>query len=636
MTRMENQLLLKKEKRASNDIMKRHKNPLQGHGMVQGKPCLPIILQLRKTTCVIQCAGGVPEIAEEDFEEIADESMKLGSTKPRHIKFKRDILDEKGKPLFLKDTEWVLKEGLKENQVLTEVLTNHLYEQAGVPVVSAHYVKVGGKDAQLMEFLSDYEEPKVEELEVSPDFAEHIGADFIFANWDLFKTANWAKHNGQLIRLDNGGALDKRAQGEQKSADDWKAGEPSELGSMLKGPYAHITEKQKILSVRRLYSRLTPDRIDAAMEAAHYPEECRQEMKDIILIRMNAALLWANEKAPKMQVLKSEETPALSLASFRTAEEDDDPEYTIIDKLRILGYRIPEYICMRSDLESYIREIIMSGREREFNDFVPEISPKINPHRRLPMIGIEEMMDLTKEPEKVEKKTHCFYPAAFKFPNVIYRIKGGRLIRRMCEGEKNAFEAAFHEKDIDKVVEAIFCPVGQAARGEVVWSINEPYVFESERGGPVSTEDKYAWILEIYISDNMLQFMQDYAHFDNGTKKSGAFMGNPAFKREGIAGGIYDPEGIPNFLIKREGFAQFWATIEHYHIEKSETYLQLYTKAVVPPKTKEEIAREKERKGRAAAAIAAALEVEATAKSEGEDTTTSYGLEELWKIASSI
>lgn len=138
-------------------------------------------------------------------------------------------------------------------------------------------------------------------------------------------------------------------------------------------------------------------------------------------------------------------------------------------------------------------------------------------------------------------------------------------------------------------------------RGEIVWSVNRPYVFDRETPetpetpAKIDTSPPYAWILEIYISESMIRFISDYAFFENTVQKSSAFLGNPALKREGGSGGSSDSSGIPNFLVKKEGFEHFWRTVERYHFEEASTYIRDFLKGGVPRESEDDrIARLRE------------------------------------------
>lgn len=230
-----------------------------------------------------------------------------------------------------------------------------------------------------------------------------------------------------------------------------------------------------------------------------------------------------------------------------------------------------------------------------YQKFSPEILKKIDPHARLPLVGPEEIYEPDGNGGSMPN------PFARQMPEILYRMRGGRLIRRMSAGEKNAFEQALGERDITRVVELLFPSVEPGKRGEIAWSVNRPYVFDRETREPpetpakIDTSPPYAWILEIYISESMIRFISDYAFFENAVPKSSAFLGNPALKREGGSGGSSDSSGIPNFLVKKEGFEHFWRTVEHYYFEEAATYIRDFLKGGVPRESEDDrIARLRE------------------------------------------
>src|SRR5205085_12009406 len=96
--------------------------------------------------------------------------------------------------------------------------------------------------------------------------------------------------SGGTVRSDNGGALDRRAQGDLKATDEWGGGSVKEFESMRKkdkSTYARLIDKEIADSVRTLAFSRTPQRIDRAMAAAHYPEKQRAGLRRIILERID-------------------------------------------------------------------------------------------------------------------------------------------------------------------------------------------------------------------------------------------------------------------------------------------------------------------------------------------------------------
>lgn len=570
---------------------------------------------LKKPDCpVVQRAGGTVELRETDFEVIEDEALRKGSTRPRRIRFLRNITDEDGHILFAEGTEWVMKSGVSPTQIKTEVLTNKLYEAALVPVKPAYLARIGSQYVQLTRYIENFKSPEESELASSMDFIRYAGVDMVFANWDLFKTDNWLKESGRMIRIDNGGALDMRAQGTIRES--WTEGQPEEFRSMVKGPYRGLEAHAIAESIRRLYDVLTPDRIDRAMEESEYGAEDptgqkRRRMKAVLLSRLWHAMLWANMQFPSdsREEIPSP-MPVLASDEERTEEEivpDTMEAGTVLDTMEALrgfGFTIPDFVNTpllfrifyrwlvlpkRLLIQSIENEnewealMIIAGQLEElpdYQEFLPEILKKTDPRARLPMVGPEEIY------ESDDHGGSRPNPFARRMPEILYRMRGGRLIRRMSEEEKNAFEQALGERDITRVVELLFPTQNPGKRGEIVWSVNRPYVFDRERGGRVDTSPPYAWILEIYISERMLRFISDYAFFENSVPKSSAFLGNPALKREGGSGGNSDSSGIPNFLVKREGFEHFWRTVERYHFEKAATYIGNFLNGSVPRESK--------------------------------------------------
>ncbi len=497
----------------------------------------------------------IPTISKEDYEVM--EILDSGSTKPQHVKFKKT------------NVEKVIKFGKDEGHLMTEVLANKLYEKAGIPTLPIELVNIDGQLAQMTDFVKEFSKPDEAELVSSEDFMRHIGADMLFANWDLFKTDNWMKIKGRMVRSDNGGALDRSAQGHLKDSEDWNGRNVKDIDSMRKksnSPYNRLTDHEVADSIRTLSKVLTKKKIDEAFEESHFPVLQREGMRDIILKRLQIALEWA-DKVYEIERLvlvdhswddKSELEPDLL----------DDSPIDLASELIRLGYKHVPDNAPQERLEEFLR----NGRIQP-----PDPQPKTgNPHESIPLVGPEEML----------REDQFGGGLAKQMPKFFDRMKTGRLVRRMSDGEKAAFEKAAASKDIMEIVSLIFPQTGKpGARGEMVWSVNKPYIFEREiavikgidytGSQPKHNPEDYKWVMEIFITDEMLDFLHDYAYINNptGGSKSSAFMGNPTLKLEGQAGGRGGEDGIPNVVIKKDGFAKFWRGVQAFQFVKAEDHL---------------------------------------------------------------
>ncbi|OCX50856.1 hypothetical protein BEL04_19200 [Mucilaginibacter sp. PPCGB 2223] len=497
---------------------------------------------------------GIPAIKSTDYTVIR--ILDSGSTKPQHVKF-NDTRQEK-----------VIKFGKDDGHLRTEILANKLYTAANIPTLKVDIVTVDGQLAQMTDFVSSFSTPEQLELSSSDDFLRHCGADMLFANWDLFKTDNWMKIDGRMIRSDNGGSLDRSAQGHMKDPGDWNGKAVKDIGSMREkknSPYSSVTDHEVADSVRTLAKNLTVDKINQAFKDARYPLKQRATMRQTLLDRMKIALAWADKVYPLDKVVNVQHSTE---ERVREVIEDDDLPMDHAQALIDMGYHgvvpgmPPEF------LGEQLKNGMIKPREPQ--------GKTGNPHEMLPKVGPEELL----------RKDQFGGGLAKAMPKYFDRMKAGRLVRRMSDGERGAFEKAAGEKDMEKVLELIFPEAGKpGARGEMVWSVNKPYVFEREiaklKGEDykgTETEHRpedYHWIMEIYITQEMLDFLADYAYINNptGGAKPSAFLGNPTLKMEGQSGGVHDKGGIPNIVIKKDGFAKLWKGIQSFHFVEAEDHL---------------------------------------------------------------
>lgn len=540
----------------------------------------------------VELGGGAPALEDEGEDSIrminsdayeVERVLESGSTRPEVVRF-RDSGARK-----------VIKRGKDEGHLQSEFLSNQLYKAAGIPVLDAELIRVDGVLAQMTDFVEDVQEPDKTDLVTSPDFLRHVGSDMVFANWDMFKTDNWMEIGGRMVRADVGGALDYRAQGERKEEADWSP-EVSEIESMPSkkdSPYERVSPHEIADSVRTLESFLTEDKIDAAFVAARYPAELRGHMKAMLLERIRDAIAWADEIYPLDRSIDVEHRWNKGSPFTLPSEEPEEP-LDLAKALAEYGFNVPEDLF---SLDPEIQRTLLNDRLRSGEIEPPEPGGKTgNPYETIPMVGVEEM---TREDQFGEG-------LAQRMPVYFDRIRTGRLSRRMSDGERAAFERAAASEDIMEILDLLFPTVGNpGARGEMVWSVNKPYIFERERARMLGVEyegeeaegeaEKYCWIAEIFITDEMLKFLRDFAYVNNptgyltepeeggraarpkrvGVPKPSAFMGNPTLKMEGAAGGSKDKDdtGIPNVVIKRDGFASFWRTVRRMQFVLADEHL---------------------------------------------------------------
>jgi hypothetical protein len=137
-------------------------------------------------------------------------------------------------PVLYKDvntgTQWVVKSGAdKEKQLFNEIEADNAYRVLGVKVPPSKVMKTGpaelGKISQFIEggqTLADWKIGKTPAQinEMHKEIGKGFVADALLANWDVagLSNDNILIKDGTPYRIDNGGALKYRAQGQPKGA----------------------------------------------------------------------------------------------------------------------------------------------------------------------------------------------------------------------------------------------------------------------------------------------------------------------------------------------------------------------------------------------------------------------------------
>lgn len=212
-------------------------------------------------------------------------------------------------------------------------------------------------------------------------------------------------------------------------------------------------------------------------------------------------------------------------------------------------------------LETQVAVVRTSAQELWNVD--PETSARNDdPYATPPLVGPEELLNVTQ-----------YNPATrTDFVDGLRRLEGSVLIRRLAKVEEDAFKAAARTQDVDAAMTALFTGGALGTRGEIAFSVNDAYIFGREIRGlkesgwqTLTPKPGYERIVEIPVTAGMLRFLRDYSYVSNPSgdnPKLTPFKGSPNVKFEGGAGGARDGDGIPNVMIKRQGFAQFWSAAE--------------------------------------------------------------------------
>jgi hypothetical protein len=375
--------------------------------------------------------------------EILEEIGK-GSTKPLHVRDHRD----KGKEKFL-------KLGMTRDpiHVMTEMLTNALYDEVGAPVPDFELIMIEGQPAMISTWNPKHEVPGSQsQLQQTDDFLTWVSADFLFANYDLFKLDNWSLQGARMVRADNGGALDYRAQGNQrKPLEEWERGGIGEQMSMRTvshgtqpDPYKGLSDRRVAYSILRVCDFLDERAINRALVTAQCPAQRRAYIRGTLLDRLAIMREWAVGQI------------AVSEVSIQPPSE---PEESIWD-------------CFFEGLTRMVQCFRGAPPPTHTMDQAPKVTHES-----------EDFLDKIK-PLKLDKT----------FFEDLRRMRHGVLIRRLAIQEAQGFERAAKGGTPDERHGAVFGKQGDPwKRGEVVFSTNRAYEFkreEDKKEGAKTEEDK--------------------------------------------------------------------------------------------------------------------------------------------------
>jgi hypothetical protein len=114
----------------------------------------------------------------------------------------------------------------------------------------------------------------------------------------------------------------------------------------------------------------------------------------------------------------------------------------------------------------------------------------------------------------------------------------------------------------------------------------------------------YKWIIEIPITDGVLEFFADRAYISNPKEgsKPAAFANNPNAKFEGQADPRRNRDGIANVVLKKSGFAFFWEQVGQLRFYEDSKHISQNNSLDPEALREERIARKKE-EGKEARAV---------------------------------
>lgn len=116
-----------------------------------------------------------------------------------------------------KGNQYVMKKGsnTSNEHVKSEYLTNQLYDLLGLRVPDFELYEENGEAIMLSKFIPMTRMPSASDYD---EMAKGFAVDALLANWDVYQNDKCLVDSaGRIIRVDNGGALEYRAQGAKKT-----------------------------------------------------------------------------------------------------------------------------------------------------------------------------------------------------------------------------------------------------------------------------------------------------------------------------------------------------------------------------------------------------------------------------------
>ena len=176
------------------------------------------------------------------------------------------------------------------DHVWTEFLGDQLYRDYGLAVPDTKMVQIDGRIGKASKWL-DANQPPTAEL---TGFADGCVMDAWTSNWDaVYNSANIVAINGASYRIDNGNALDLRAQGDRKQAKDWNqtvaeletgAGRQG-LANGMRHMYPSLTPQDFKAQVDRLADKFPDDKIDQLVDSIRRSAADRDSLKQTLKAR---------------------------------------------------------------------------------------------------------------------------------------------------------------------------------------------------------------------------------------------------------------------------------------------------------------------------------------------------------------
>ena len=260
--------------------------------------------------------------------------------------------------------QYVMKKGTNTSNghVKSEYLANQLYDALGMRVPDYElYEDDNGEVTLLSKFIPMTRAPK------SSDYAEMSKgwiADCVLANWDVYQNDNCLiDSSGRVIRVDNGGCLDYRAQGAKKNFDDDIVKTYKDMIHYNRAVFNNLEDDDIISQIDDIQSRKD--------DIVGFLEESNNPMADVIARRIDNLTLVKNHINRQKTLNKPNTAPRNLKPSNEMYREFTDDELDdiwksqsagsgngkLFDSDRTVGWKLLSDICKERGFDARPRVV---------------------------------------------------------------------------------------------------------------------------------------------------------------------------------------------------------------------------------------------------------------------------------------
>ncbi len=216
--------------------------------------------------------------------EVWDYSMKTGEQRGSNPGAEFTTATEKGATKFYVK----FSENEDVDHIWNEQLADNIYRYLDIPVPQTKIVMTEGSYGHASEIIDDINEGDL----VNDKLKEGFIADCLLANWDIpyAPHRNTGAANNILYRLDNGGALLFRAQGERKKEDEFnevvnelgKGSDRQRLKTGSSQEYPGLSTDDIKKQTQHIKEKLTDEAINRLVDQVRLNKKDRDNLKDIL------------------------------------------------------------------------------------------------------------------------------------------------------------------------------------------------------------------------------------------------------------------------------------------------------------------------------------------------------------------